>query len=359
MEGKKVYVGMSGGVDSSVSAALLKREGFDVTGVFIKTWQPEWLEAQGGCTWREDRLDAMRAAARLGIPFITLDLEKEYKREVAERMIAEYRAGKTPNPDIMCNTHVKFGGFFAWAMDQGADYVATGHYARIERDEGGERLLMGADQGKDQSYFLYTLSKEELSKTLFPVGGMRKPAVRKRARSFGLPMAEKKDSQGICFIGQVDMKEFLSHYMPLAKGAVLDESGKIIGEHDGAVFLTLGERHGFAVTDKKPDDAPYYVTGRDIGRNTVTVSQRRLDGSLSVEKKAFEIGNASWIGEPPETGKPYRARVRHLGELLPCSVALGNGATCRIQFDMPLIVAAGQSIVVYDGERCLGGGIAF
>jgi tRNA-specific 2-thiouridylase len=340
---------MSGGVDSSVSAALLKERGFDVTGVFIKVWQPDWME----CSWREDRLDAMRVCVHLGIPFLTLDLEKEYKKEVVDYMISEYKAGRTPNPDIMCNRHVKFGGFFDWAMKEGADYVATGHYAQTIDG----KLVAGKDQGKDQSYFLWTLTNRELSKTLFPVGGMEKSETRQLARKFGLPVAEKRDSQGLCFIGKVNIKEFLSHYIPLTKGDVLDESGKVIGSHDGAIFLTLGERHGFTVAQKSPEDKPYYVVGRDIKKNTVTVSHKSVEGELSIEKKEYSLDQTNWIGEVPVSGKTYTARIRHLGELLKCEIEVVNSKEAEIGFKQPRIIASGQSVVVYENETCLGGGI--
>jgi len=345
---------MSGGVDSSVSAALLKERGFDVTGVFIKVWQPDWME----CTWREDRLDAMRVAAALDIPFLTLDLEKEYKREVVDHMISEYRAGRTPNPDVMCNRHVKFGGFFDWAMAQGADYVATGHYARLEAGPGGLRLLSGRDLNKDQSYFLWQLSADRLSKVMFPVGDIEKPEVRRLARKFRLPVAEKRDSQGLCFVGKVDMKEFLGHYIPARRGAVLDEDGKVIGEHDGAVFLTAGERRAFTVTEKTASDEPYYVIGRDIDRNTVTVSHRAVDGTLpAVEGRFVTVRDVNWIGTAPLLNKKYSARIRHLGELLPCSFVSVGADGAEVAFDSPAIASAGQSLVFYDGDVCLGGGI--
>jgi tRNA-specific 2-thiouridylase len=367
MKGQKashrVFVGMSGGVDSSVSAALLKERGFDVTGVFIKAWQPDWME----CTWREDRLDAMRVCAKLGIPFETLDLEKEYKREVVDYMISEYKAGRTPNPDIMCNRHVKFGAFFDWAMARGADFVATGHYARIESvGEGAtatHRLLAGRDGGKDQSYFLWTLTERELSKTMFPVGDIEKPQVRKLALKFGLPTAAKKDSQGLCFMGKVDVKEFLSHYIEAKRGDVLDEKGTVIGTHDGAVFLTLGERHGFEVAPAHADGKPFYVIARDIAKNAVTVSH---DASLAManaasggsgESAAIRLESANWI-IAPEAGKRYMARIRHLGELMPCAIELaGASGKAAVRFGSPVIAASGQSVVVYDGDACIGGGI--
>ena len=302
----KIFVGMSGGVDSSVSAALLKRAGHNVTGVFIKVWQPDWIE----CNWKEERLEAMRAAAHLGIPFIMLDLEKEYKEGVIDYMIAEYAAGRTPNPDVMCNREVKFGAFWNWAKGKGADYIATGHYARIDEPRasidsdardfsakkslfasagrargassstlacGSTRLLLkGIDVNKDQSYFLWTLTQDDLKHVLFPVGGMTKPKVRKLARKFKLPNADKKDSQGLCFIGKVDVKEFLAHYTkgnPGAKpGKVLNEAGQIIGTHPGALFFTIGERHGFEIdaNNKTPGDKPYYVIAKNMNANTVT-----------------------------------------------------------------------------------------
>jgi tRNA-specific 2-thiouridylase len=212
---KRVFVGMSGGVDSSVSSALLKKAGFDVTGVFIKTWSPDFME----CTWKDERLDAMRVCAKLDIPFITLDLEKEYKEKVADYMIEEYKKGRTPNPDVMCNKEIKFGAFFNWAMSRGADYVATGHYARTLKKKSGEVMLSaGNDDNKDQSYFLWNIKKEHLDKTLFPVGHLEKSEVRKLAKKFNLPTATKKDSQGVCFLGKVDMKDFLEHYIRPKRG---------------------------------------------------------------------------------------------------------------------------------------------
>lgn len=346
----KVFVGLSGGVDSSVSAALLKEAGYDVMGVFIQGWYPDWME----CSWRDDRLDAMRVAVALDIPFVTLDLEKEYKKEVVDYMVSEYRAGRTPNPDVMCNKYVKFGAFLTWALAQGADYVATGHYARVDTDG---TLLSGRDAGKDQSYFLWTLTKEQLSHILFPVGDMEKDEVRKLAKKHGLSTAEKKDSQGICFMGQVDIVEFLSHYIEKKRGDVLDERGRVIGTHDGATYLTLGVRHGFTVTEKTPDDRPYYVIARDIEKNTITVSHRAPDGTLSSEKKEFSLSSVNWIGDRPESGKKYKARVRHLGELLPCMVEMVNADEAEVGFEKDITIAPGQSVVVYDGDICLGGGI--
>ncbi|MDP3962559.1 MAG: tRNA 2-thiouridine(34) synthase MnmA [bacterium] len=339
----RVVVGMSGGVDSSVSATLLKKAGYDVTGVFIKVWQPEWIE----CSWREDRLDAMRVCAMLDIPFLTLDLEKEYKREVVDYMVGEYRAGRTPNPDVMCNRYVKFGGFFDWAMKEEADFIATGHYAKIENG----KLLMGEDQNKDQSYFLWTIRKEQLPHILFPVGNIEKPKVRKLAKRFGLPNAEKKDSQGLCFIGKIDIKEFLSHYIGGKRGDVLDEGGRVIGYHDGAFFYTIGERHGFVITDKTPNDEPYYVVKKNVEKNTITVVHKEM---IRNGKREVELGNVNWINEKPERGKKYMARSRYRESLREVSISDENFVTFS---EVQETLSPGQSLVFYDGKVCLGGGI--
>lgn len=345
----KVFVGMSGGVDSSVSAALLKEQGYDVTGVFIKVWQPDFLP----CSWKDEKRDAMRVAAHLDIPFLTLDLEKEYKEEVVDYMIAEYRKGRTPNPDVMCNRYVKFGGFFDWAMTQGADYVATGHYARI--DGHLHTLLKGKDDNKDQSYFLWTLTKEKLARTLFPVGDMPKPEVRALAQKFNLPNAEKKDSQGLCFVGKIDMKEFLKHYIDEKPGEVLNAEGKVIGHHEGALFYTLGERRGFTITAKTPEDKPYYVIAKDNEKNTLTVSEEKYE---NVTNTMVTIAQTNWIGEVPRSEMTYTARVRYRGTLHEVKIKALPDAKAELTFvNSKDIISPGQSMVVYEGERCVGGGI--
>lgn len=351
---KRVYVGMSGGVDSSVSAALLKQAGYEVTGVFIKVWQPDWLT----CTWRDDRRDAMRVAAHLGIPFVSLDLEQEYKKEVVDYMIAEYKAGRTPNPDVMCNRYVKFGGFYDWAMKQGADYVATGHYAQIVKQsddtDDGYELHMSVDTHKDQSYFLWTLKQEQLSKILFPIGHLNKPDVRKLAQKFGLPTADKKDSQGLCFIGKVDIKEFLRKYIETKPGVVLDVNGAVIGTHEGAVLMTSGERHGFTVTKKTPEEEPLYVVSKDIEKNTITVSAKTAEGKLPHAKTEVQLRETYWNQGSIPVGTTLYVRSRYREEL--------QVATCvdqdTLRFEQPQSsLSSGQSLVVYDGTQCLGGGI--
>ncbi|MBU6371035.1 MAG: tRNA 2-thiouridine(34) synthase MnmA [Patescibacteria group bacterium] len=350
--GKKVYVGLSGGVDSSVSAALLKKAGYDVTGVFIKVWQPEFFE----CTWRQDRLDAMRVCAKLDIPFLTLNLEKEYKKEVVDYMIGEYKAGRTPNPDVMCNKYIKFGGFFDFAMNHGADFVATGHYARVKNARGKTELLAGEDKNKDQTYFLWTLTQEQLAKTLFPIGDIDKPKVRRLAEKFGLSTAVKKDSQGLCFIGKIDMTDFLKNYIKEKKGNVLDEEGEIIGEHDGAFYLTIGQRHGFRIMKRSPDDAPYYIVGKNIANNTITVSQDQKKIAAQ-ESKIVKLKNVSWIAGEPDLSKTYSARLRYRAPLAACAIKKAGNAF-ELHFKNPQkAITPGQSAVVYDREVCLGGGI--
>lgn len=344
---------MSGGVDSSVSAALLKEQGYDVTGVFIKVWQPDFLP----CSWKDDRRDAMRVAAHLGIPFVTLDLEKEYKQEVVDYMIDEYKKGRTPNPDVMCNRYVKFGGFFDWAMEQGADFVATGHYAREGHLQArGTSLLKGRDDNKDQSYFLWTLTKEKLARTLFPVGDIEKPEVRTLAEKFGLPNAKKKDSQGLCFVGKIDMKEFLKRFIDEKPGDVLNTSGEIIGHHEGALFYTLGERRGFTITAKTPNDLPYFVIAKDNEKNTLTVSNEKYE--VSDDGMKVPIKQVNWINAAPDPEKTYKARVRYRGALHDVKIKILSDNKTEVSFvNSKDVISPGQSIVAYDGEVCVGGGI--
>lgn len=343
-------MGLSGGVDSAVSAALLQKEGYEVVGVFIKTWHPDFLE----CNEEEERRDAMRIAAHLDIPFLTFDLESVYKKEVADYMIAEYKAGRTPNPDVMCNKKVKFGAFLKKALAMGADFVATGHYAQNVKNN----LVKGKDTGKDQSYFLWTLDRKQLSKILFPVGHLEKSEVRKLAKKFKLPVAEKKDSQGICFLGAVDLKNFLKHYITRKKGKVLNEKKEVIGHHDGAVFYTLGERHGFTVTKKNPNDKPYYVIGKDIKKNTLVVSpNKNIPKSNSTILTNYRIEKTNWIFGVPEAGKKYTAQIRYHGEFLPCKIKVTGKTKVAVVFEKSVLVASGQSIVVYSGDVCLGGGV--
>ena len=344
-----VFVGLSGGVDSSVTAALLKKAGYNVVGVFIRTWQPDFIE----CSFREDRLDAMRVAAHLDIPFLECDAEEAYKKGVADYMIEEYRAGRTPNPDIMCNREIKFGVFWNFAKERGADFIATGHYA--QNTEG--TLVKAVDPSKDQAYFLYRLTNKDLEHVMFPLGGLLKSDVRTLAEKFDLPTAEKKDSQGICMLGDLDLKDFLSHYIPSVRGDVLNENGEVVGHHDGALFLTLGERHGFTITKKTPNDERYYIVAKDIAKNTVTVSFEKNTHTHTDAKMEYMIGTLSWVSEAPDAGVSYTAQIRYHGTYLPCTVTEVLDGTCIVAFEEPILAARGQSIVIFDGEKCLGGGI--
>jgi tRNA-specific 2-thiouridylase len=354
--GKKVFVGLSGGVDSAVSAALLQRAGYDITGVFIKTWQPDWME----CSWREDRLDAMRVAAHLDIPFVTLDLIDEYKKGVVDYMVAEYKAGRTPNPDVMCNREVKFGGFFMWAMGQGADFVATGHYAQVvEKEIHGKKVFelhAGDDLNKDQSYFLWTLTQKELSKTLFPVGTIEKPEVRRLAKKFRLPNAIKKDSQGLCFIGKIDFEDFLAHFIEKKPGKVLLASGEEVGIHEGAIFLTLGERHGFTITKRTPFDKPLYIVSKDVNKNTITVSEVKPE---TKNGDTVILEKTNWTAGTPQKGESLSVRTRYRQTLFTCVVQSveQHNVVIRVTENSSDIATPGQSAVLYRGTLCLGGGV--
>lgn len=343
---------MSGGVDSSVSAALLKEAGFDVTGVFIKVWKPEYID----CTWKSDRLDAMRVCAKLDIPFLTLNLEKEYKKDVVDYMISEYRKGRTPNPDVMCNKYIKFGGFFKKAIELGADYVATGHYARVRERNGKTEMLAGKDSNKDQSYFLWTLTQKELSRTLFPIGDLEKPEVRKLAIKYDLVNATKKDSQGLCFMGKIDIKDFLKNYIEEKEGDVLNEKGEKIGVHSGIFYFTLGERHGFKIIKKTPNDKPYYVIAKDFDKNTLTVSQ---------DKELIKNDNSKFVilkdvnlisGDIDEKGL-YKARIRYRQPLEECKIEKTKDGLVLNFTNPQKSVTPGQSAVFYNSDICIGGGI--
>lgn len=392
-----VFVGVSGGVDSSVSLALLKKQGYNVVGVFIRTWQPDFIE----CTWRDERRDAMRVCAHLDVPFLECDAEQAYKEGVADYMISEYKAGRTPNPDVMCNREVKFGVFWKFARERGADFIATGHYAQnivgpLARENTFPQsslslpsyarraptpvasqkvfsLARSKDQAKDQSYFLWTLTQDDLAHTLFPIGHLEKSEVRKLAIKFGIPVATKKDSQGVCFLGPLDMKDFLKHYIESKIGDVLDTDGNIIGTHDGALLYTLGERHGFNITKKTPNDKPYFIIAKDIVNNTITVSVDKyanLDKNTSHRSDLWEVKLGSVVvrGDllssptclPDRQASKYTAQVRYHGEYLPVEVLDYNKDTQNmiVSFTNPdPTVAPGQSVVIYDGDTCLAGGV--
>ncbi|HTB48681.1 MAG TPA: tRNA 2-thiouridine(34) synthase MnmA [Verrucomicrobiae bacterium] len=339
---KRVYVGMSGGVDSSVTAALLKEQGYNVTGVYMKNWSqdlPGFI-----CPWKEDYQDAKRVAVQLGIDFKLYDFETEYRQKVVDYMVAEYQAGQTPNPDIMCNQEVKFKLFLETALEDGADLIATGHYARIKDGQ----LFTGLDHTKDQSYFLYRVAEQALKCSLMPIGELRKTEVRKIAAKLGLATANKKDSQGICFVGKVGIKEFLlAELGPQQPGPIIDQNGKEIGEHDGALFYTIGQRHGLNIGG----GLPYYVAKKDMATNTVYVTTNLDDTNLWARQITLE--DIHWINQKPAADKQYQARLRYRGPLVPAKLHDNELTLAEPQRGL----AAGQSAVLYDSEQCLGGGI--
>lgn len=343
----KVFVGVSGGVDSSVAAGLLKEQGYDVTGVFIKIWHKELSQ----CDWRAEMQDAMRVCAQLDIPFRMIDLSDVYMRNVITYLVDSYQKGLTPNPDVMCNSSVKFGAFYDWAIEQGADYVATGHYARVTLDG---VLMRAVDHAKDQSYFLWNVPRERLARTFFPVGEYHKHEVRSIAARFGLSTATKPDSQGLCFIGDVDVKTFLESHLHTKPGAVLNMQGEIIGEHRGAVLYTQGERHGFTITPKGIATKPQYVVARDCESNTVTVSENPMRDGVHTR---ITLTETNFFVQPvPEHA---HVAIRYHGELIGVTfVSASHEVPFVLELEKPVHgITPGQSAVLYDADKCVGGGI--
>lgn len=399
---KHVFVGMSGGVDSSVTAALLKQQGYQVTGVFMKNWAQDLPGFK--CPWRDDLADAKRVAVQLGIPFKMYDFQDQYKQKVVDYMIAEYEAGRTPNPDIMCNQEVKFRLFLETALEDGADMIATGHYAKVARApiyniqspifngqgpdttppsrhsrEGGNpvkqsvhsepeypipdnqksifQLQQAVDTNKDQTYFLYRITEDALSKTLFPLGEMTKPEVRKKASELGLVTAEKKDSVGICFVGEIGIKDFLKNFVSVEPGDIIEKStAQKIGTHDGALYYTIGQRHGLNVGG----GMPYYVVGKDVYKNEVYVSRDLDDPDLW--HKSLTLTDVHWINKVPDVGPQsidLKVRTRHRGPLMSVeSVQKISEHEYKLGLtEEARALAPGQSAVLYQEQTCLGGGI--
>lgn len=378
---KTVYVGMSGGVDSSVSALLLKEHGYNVVGVYMKNWSQDLPGMK--CPWADDLADAKRVAVKLGIDFKVWDFEKDYREKVVEYMLQEFKAGNTPNPDIMCNQEIKFKLFYEKAIEDGADYIATGHYARVDsdflpdsnalsnpktpsNDVPNPRLLRAIDENKDQTYFLYRISDEALKHTLFPIGEMTKPEVKKLAEKHGLHNAHKKESMGVCFVGDVGMKDFLKEYIEIKPGEIREaESEKVLGYHEGAIFYTIGQRHGLYLNGEKGmvnDGLPYYVVSKDLEKNIVYVSKNL--NHEAIWTKELNLNNLMLRGDYVLSdfakNENLTARLRHRAPLIPVRFMIGDEkrTTGKLIFESEIKrPASGQSAVLYDGEVCVGGGM--
>ncbi|NNE06876.1 MAG: tRNA 2-thiouridine(34) synthase MnmA [Xanthomonadales bacterium] len=349
-------VAMSGGVDSSVSALLLRQQGFHIAGMFMKNWEED--DRLDGCSAAEDADDARRVAGKIGIDLHTRNFAAEYWDHVFEDFLSEYQAGRTPNPDILCNREIKFKTFLDHAMDLGAAKIATGHYARTESRDGTARLLRGRDHNKDQSYFLYALSHQQLAHTLFPVGEIDKPDVRRIAFEHGLPVHDKKDSVGICFIGQRDFREFLGQYLDTEPGPVMTPEGQQIGEHQGLMFHTLGQRQGLGIGGVRGfDDQPWYVLHKDLDQNVLFVGQGHDHPWMHSDR--LSAGQLNWIsGKAPQTGAKLTAKVRYRQADQQCRIVQIDDRNMSIEFTQSQrAVTPGQSVVLYDGDECLGGGI--
>jgi len=371
----KVAVGLSGGVDSAVSAALLKEQGYEIVGVFLECWN------EPGCRTDKDRKDALGVALKLKIPFKVVDLKEEYRKRVMKWCYLEFKKGRTPNPDVICNKEIKFGVFFEWAMGNGFDRIATGHYARHlpgklckenEQSKGysplaamgnNGRLFMARDKKKDQTYFLAMVKKDKFKKTLFPIGEMLKSEVRKEAKKRGFKVWDKKDSMGICFIGKdLSFKEFLKRRIKVHKGEVIDKNGKVVGRHDGVEFYTIGQRHGFKVRQVTDKEKALYVVRKDVRNNRLVVG-----GKKDLERDEFEVEEWSWISSGPTASdlssfkvRPLQSqrsdlfvRIRHGGKLVECVI---EGERVKLKKKVEG-VSEGQVVVVYKGNECFGGGV--
>jgi len=353
---RHVVVGMSGGVDSSVTALLLKQQGYEVTGLFMKNWEDD--DSDEYCSSRQDLLDAVSVADTIGIPIEAVNFAKEYRERVFAYFLREYEAGRTPNPDILCNSEIKFKAFLDHALRLGADCIATGHYAQVREVDGLFQLIKASDASKDQSYFLHRLNQAQLSHAIFPLGGKLKSEVRTIAERHGLSNYAKKDSTGICFIGERPFREFLNRYLPTQPGDMVTPEGKVVGQHIGLSFYTLGQRQGLGIGGGRDSTGePWFVAGKDMVHNRLIVVQGH-DHPLLKSNRLTAL-DSHWIGgAAPEINHPYAAKTRYRQADAPCRITQLEGGNCAVEFDEPQwAVTPGQSVVFYDGEICLGGAI--
>jgi tRNA-uridine 2-sulfurtransferase len=348
----RVVVGMSGGVDSSVAALLLKRQGYEVIGLFMKNWEDD--DTDEYCSTRQDFIDAAAAADVIGVELEAVNFAAEYKDRVFAEFLREYSAGRTPNPDVLCNAEIKFRAFLDHAMRLGAAKIATGHYARVAERNGRFQLRRGLDAGKDQSYFLHRLTQEQLSRAMFPVGELKKSEVRRIALDARLPNHAKKDSTGICFIGERPFREFLNRYLPKAPGPMVDDENRVVGEHIGLAFYTIGQRKGIGLGGA---GEPWYVAGKDPAANKLIVVQGH-DHPLLM-KRTLSAADATWIaGDAPTPGSAHSAKTRYRQADAPCTLSGVLDSEMRVDFPTPQwAVTPGQSVVLYDAEVCIGGGV--
>lgn len=352
----RVIVGLSGGVDSSVSALLLKQQGYAVEALFMKNWEEDDTEEY--CSASADLADAQAVCDKLNLKLHTVNFAAEYWDNVFAYFLAEYKAGRTPNPDILCNREIKFKAFLDYALTLGADYIATGHYAQILKKQPYYYLCKGADPNKDQSYFLYTLGQTPLARSLFPVGHLTKPEVRKIAKEAGLTTHAKKDSTGICFIGERKFKDFLSRYLPAQPGSIETPEGKIIGQHEGLMYYTLGQRQGLQIGGRNDSEAkPWYVAKKDVARNALIVVQGHEHPLLF--SRSLHCSQVSWIsGKMPSLPLICSAKTRYRQIEQTCTITLCDENNFQVDFTTPQwAVTPGQSVVFYQGDTCLGGGI--
>ena len=350
----RIVVGMSGGVDSSVAAYLLKQQGYDVLGVFMRNWEDD----SDDCPARQDFLDVLAVAEVIGLEVDAVNFSAEYKDRVFAYFLAELQAGRTPNPDVLCNAEIKFKAFLDFALAAGAEKMATGHYARLEEHDGLTRMLKACDQTKDQSYFLYRLTQQQICRALFPLGDIPKTEVRRIAHEINLPNAAKKDSTGICFIGERPFRAFLEQHLPKEPGKMQTPDGKTIGEHQGLMYYTLGQRQGLGIGGQKDGDGePWFVAAKDLASNTLIVVQGHAHPLLL--STTLAASQLNWIsGSAPDPNKTYAAKTRYRQSDAPCRVLRLEDDALELHFDTPQwAVTPGQSAVLYDGEMCLGGGI--